>query len=628
MAVEVLEIEIKTSGVDSATKRIENLKSVIQSLADATNTNALAKFNRDMTALNASLNQVSDAVVRRFERLANALGNINGSKVGNIGASGTTPSPTSRNRTEVADTKPAVSGTSKIKDNLDKTRDAIERANTSLAKFGKAINQIGSSLKRIAFYRIIRGAIKAVTDAFKVGLENAYTFSAGITGEGNRFARALDGMASAGLKMKNQLGSAFIALLTAIEPIVNTIINLVIRVANAISQLFSALSGTTYLKAKDVTKKFADATAKGAGSAKEWRNQLMKFDEINRLNEPNSGGGGGGADALDPSEMFEETAISEKFRRLAESLKPIIEGLKEMFQGLADMIIGLFTNDWGLFLQGLAEALEGLGQIISGVLSTAQGLFDGFMKFIYTGLDDLFSKIEATDPRMAQFLDGLHNSILAVLFTIQGVVDGTCMKISALITDLGEVAKYVAEGDFTSAWNTMKDMAVIASWDVVGSATTVAEDLVSMGNASADSAEAISTNMQTVLDSLRAVASSGVNASGSDTHLSFFGVIGSFAKSISRMAMPFIPRFATGGYPDEGQLFIAREAGAEMVGSMNGHTAVANNDQIVAGISQGVYEAVMSAMSSAPSRDSVVKVYLDSREIKNGQRNLARAMGG
>lgn len=46
--------------------------------------------------------------------------------------------------------------------------------------------------------------------------------------------------------------------------------------------------------------------------------------------------------------------------------------------------------------------------------------------------------------------------------------------------------------------------------------------------------------------------------------------------------------FASGGFPTEGQLFFAREAGPELVGSLGGHTAVANNDQIVDGIRQGV----------------------------------------
>ena len=49
-----------------------------------------------------------------------------------------------------------------------------------------------------------------------------------------------------------------------------------------------------------------------------------------------------------------------------------------------------------------------------------------------------------------------------------------------------------------------------------------------------------------------------------------------------------IPFFEDGGFPNEGQLFIAREAGAEMVGAMGRRTAVANNDQIVEGISAGV----------------------------------------
>ena len=47
-----------------------------------------------------------------------------------------------------------------------------------------------------------------------------------------------------------------------------------------------------------------------------------------------------------------------------------------------------------------------------------------------------------------------------------------------------------------------------------------------------------------------------------------------------------------------GQLFIAREAGPELVGTLGGHTAVMNNDQIVASVSDGVYRAVKSAMGS------------------------------
>lgn len=61
--------------------------------------------------------------------------------------------------------------------------------------------------------------------------------------------------------------------------------------------------------------------------------------------------------------------------------------------------------------------------------------------------------------------------------------------------------------------------------------------------------------------------------------------------------------FASGGFPDAGQLFIAREAGAEMVGSLGGHTAVANNDQIVEGIQEGV-EAAMERQNQLLRRQN------------------------
>ena len=52
--------------------------------------------------------------------------------------------------------------------------------------------------------------------------------------------------------------------------------------------------------------------------------------------------------------------------------------------------------------------------------------------------------------------------------------------------------------------------------------------------------------------------------------------------------MPSVSAYATGGYPTTGQMFIAREAGPEYVGTMSGRTAVANNDQIVSGVASGV----------------------------------------
>ena len=76
--------------------------------------------------------------------------------------------------------------------------------------------------------------------------------------------------------------------------------------------------------------------------------------------------------------------------------------------------------------------------------------------------------------------------------------------------------------------------------------------------------------------------------------------------------------YAMGGFPGEGEAFIAREAGPELVGRIGNRTAVANNDQIVAAVSQGVYSAVVAAMSENRSNSSgsqPIMVYLDGKQI-------------
>lgn len=53
-----------------------------------------------------------------------------------------------------------------------------------------------------------------------------------------------------------------------------------------------------------------------------------------------------------------------------------------------------------------------------------------------------------------------------------------------------------------------------------------------------------------------------------------------------------IAKYAGGGLPGMGQMFIAREAGPELVGTIGGRTAVMNNNQIVASVSDGVFNAL------------------------------------
>ena len=76
-----------------------------------------------------------------------------------------------------------------------------------------------------------------------------------------------------------------------------------------------------------------------------------------------------------------------------------------------------------------------------------------------------------------------------------------------------------------------------------------------------------------------------------------------------------IPKLADGGFVDEGQLFIAREAGAEMVGAIGRKTAVANNDQIVEGITagvtvanDGVIAAIYALLNAVEDKDMSISI--------------------
>ena len=96
-----------------------------------------------------------------------------------------------------------------------------------------------------------------------------------------------------------------------------------------------------------------------------------------------------------------------------------------------------------------------------------------------------------------------------------------------------------------------------------------------------------------------------------------------------------IELYETGGFPDVGQMFIAREAGAEMVGSIGRRTAVANNDQIVAGIASGVAEANSEQNELLKEQNLLLRallekeigVNLDGRSITKSVENYQRERG-
>lgn len=100
------------------------------------------------------------------------------------------------------------------------------------------------------------------------------------------------------------------------------------------------------------------------------------------------------------------------------------------------------------------------------------------------------------------------------------------------------------------------------------------------------------------------------NVSGSGTILSMLKQMG-------------FHQFAEGGYPETGQLFLAREAGPELIGTIGNRTAVANNDQITEGIAVATYNAMARALAETGSRGSTPSTIV----VNVGNRRLYEGYG-
>lgn len=87
-----------------------------------------------------------------------------------------------------------------------------------------------------------------------------------------------------------------------------------------------------------------------------------------------------------------------------------------------------------------------------------------------------------------------------------------------------------------------------------------------------------------------------------------------YAKGIGTFSMSDFPKYSTGGFPEDG-LFLANHD--EMIGQFSGRNAVINNEQIVNGISDGVYRAMMQAQSDNSRMTNILSDILAA--IKEGK---------
>ena len=623
---------------------------------------------------------------------------------------------------EVAD---ALARLGKASPNMDgnlsvkvrKTGTEAHAASKKVNGLASALQSVGKALGRIAFYRVIRSVIKAITEAFKEGSENAYNFAKKYGDATKYIATAMDSISGAGFKMQNQLGAAWATLLAQIQPILIQIINLVTQAASAITQFLAAFGGkTTYLKATDYAKSWTDAAKAGGKAAKEWKNQLLGFDEINRLEEPAKGGGGGGSKKpSDYDNMFEESAIAQSiqdfvgkikeafkngdweglgrligekidsigkwiyesikkidFVRIGQNLAQFLNGaigsidftvwgrlLIKKFTMAIDFFIGLITElDWGLIAKSI-------GDFLIGMLDEASDWLAGH-DWEQIGLD-LFDAVESAIEGIDfnALADSFFHFLGVAFMAVGGLVYGFFEKPIQGIKDYFKKKMEEAGGDawegfkqgIKDAWSNIKQWCKdhivdpfidgIKDYFGIHSPSSVMSDIgnnIIQGlwngieekwNEFTSFLEGLWNGLKTWWDGLSLPAFHIPSPHFEWTYEQAGGLIAEALKFVGLPAtIPHlnISWYAQGGFPDSGELFMARESGPELVGRMGGRNVVANNAQIISGISEGVYEAVVSAMGqSSGNSDRPIIINLDGKQIARTttkyQLQTARATG-
>ena len=384
------------------------------------------------------------------------------------------------------------------------------------------LGKLFSSIKRIAFYRMLRTFLRELTQAFQEGLKNAYHFSQVI---GSTLAPALDRISSASGQMKNQMGAAFGELLQTIEPIIITIISLITQLMQALSALFAALGGRlTYM----VADKTASSWDKAAGAAKQYKNTILGFDEINRLNDEN-GGGGGGVDASGMFELGELPPWAQWIQDHLDAIKTAAEAIAIAFAAwkigslpgdiaAVRAAIGLLAGGFTLIATALADFIKN-GELTTksfyalegGILAVGAGLalltgswiplavaaLGGLVLAVGTHTDEINLAVDSfftnIIPKIDGFLQeieektdidltGLRRTVIYALNYIRFAVEADVLKIGWIVQDLGRVVKAVADKDWDGALEAMRllthDVSLDVSKEVSGMAQAVTDDMM------------------------------------------------------------------------------------------------------------------------------------------------------
>ena len=442
------------------------------------------------------------------------------------------------------------------------------------------------------------------------------------------------------------LGGAVSDVLTLVTDIIKKIGDLFIELTptfTSIGESLAKIVEVVWALVEPLLSTVWDATIKFIGDVVDALipviEKLMEFVDV--VLKDVSGAFEGLGEILKPFAEFIETVLSDVFDKI---LSPTLE---DLCSDILPTLIDTFKNLWENVLVPLGEligsVLTPVIEILSGVLTVlwenvviplADALRGVFGK-AFEGVAEILNKnIIPKIERVIEVVKFLWEKMLApivkfikdvygpafeeVFKSIGGIIEGLQKILGGLI----DFVTGVFTGDWKKAWNGVKDI-FGGIFDALGNLIKAPLNYV---------IAVIEGFVNKIIDGWNLIKSAINSLSIKIPDWLGGGTIG-FNLAMSDHIS--IPRFAEGGFPEQGQMFIAREAGAEMVGSIGRRTAVANNDQIVSGIAGGVAEANEEQNVLLREQNSLLRailekdsgVYLDGKNLTNSVEKYQRERG-
>lgn len=254
------------------------------------------------------------------------------------------------------------------------------------------------------------------------------------------------------------------------------------------------------------------------------------------------------------------------------SIQSILSDPRRLMLALKDLVVGMINMIGGLIIGGMAGLLEtihpSLGRLMDGVQDDWNGFVNNIDAKWEQGMNDLADYIGLPESKAQEFKSNAETSFDAVRQSALNAADGADTLNRTLDETNGKrpTVTVNAEG-VTTVRNELTDLTKPRAVSVTPTLTTNTLTV----NAKLGNPSELTTQIK--------------NAMKTSVRLSVNVNNGEGVGNINMVA------YASGGYADVGQIFLAREDGPELVGTIGAQTAVANNDQIVEGIKGGVAQA-------------------------------------